>query len=151
MFDTKNAAEYFVVAWCKDWSIGQYLRVVGVLADGVDGADDWRKIEAQVTELYPWMPSMARQYANSVRTFVGAAYPKLSAWLFSRASDIDRLKCAPQIERLKPPSKLAKVSDKDRVEMKAATKDARQATDSYRLSRASFQTHQRSAWNVCKA
>lgn len=149
MFDTKNAAEYFVVGWCKDWSIGQYLRYVGALTG--DGDVDWTEIEAKVSDAYPWMPSMARQYTNSVRTFVGSAYPKLSAWLFSRATDIDRLKCAPQIERLKPPAKLAKVSDSDRAEMKAAVKDERQSTASYRLSRAAFQTCQRSAWHVCKA
>lgn len=148
MFDKKKAAEYFVVAWCKDWSIGQYLRVIEVL---VSDDVDWNDVEAKVNAAYPWMPRMSRQYGNSVRAFVGSAYPKLSAWLFSRATDIDRLKCANQIERLKPPSALPKVSDSDRAEMKAAGKDERQATASYRLARASFKTHQRSAWNVCKA
>ena len=147
-FDAKKAAEFFVVAWCKDWPLGTYLRAIGV---GDRGERDWGEWIAEINGLYPWMPVVGWHYRHGARAFVGAAYPKLSAWLLSRKTNIDRLKCAPQIEKLKPPAhKLAMVQDSDRAEMKSASKDERQASASYKLSRASFKTHQRSAWNVCK-
>lgn len=147
MFDTHKAAEFFVVGWCKDWTLGQYLRFI----EAINGDEvDWDTLVPQITAQYPWLPTLGKQYANSVRSFVGSAYPKLSSWMLSRISDVERLKCAAQVERLRPPCRLSKVSDSDRVEMKSACRDERQASASYKLSRDSFKTHQRSAWNVCK-
>ena len=147
MFDAHKAAEFFVVGWCKDWTLGQYLRYV----EAIEGNDvDWDELVPKVIGCYSWMPTLGKQYKSTVRSFIGSAYPKLSAWMFSRKTDIERLKCAAQIEKLRPPLRLAMVSDADRIEMKSATRDEKQASASYRLSRASFKTHQRSAWNTCK-
>lgn len=146
MFDAHKAAEFFVVGWCKEWTLGQYLRYVGALGDG-DNFDD---VVDKVTACYPWMPRLGRQYKNTIRSYVGSAYPKLSGWLFSRNTDIDRLKCAAQIEKLRPAGRLPMVRDSDRAEMKEAGRDEKQASMSYRLSREAFKSHQRSAWNVCK-
>lgn len=154
MLDKKQAAEYFIVGWCKDWSVMDYLRFVGVpmpAPNHIIEGKEWDAIEQLVSSNFPWMPKHARQYSTKIKTFVGCSYPKLSTWLFDRNSDVERLKCASQIEKLRSPERIKKVSDQDRIEMKASSRDEKQASASYRLSRAAFQTNQRSAWNVCKA
>lgn len=147
MFDRKRAAEYLVVAWCREWKMGVYLDAIAEesvhhnLEERLDG----------LIEQFPWLPQRWRVYQGGTREFVAGAYPKLSEWLWSRADDAARLKCAPQIERLKCPERLAGfVSDEDRREMKKSSRDMGQSTVSYRQSREAFKTHQRSAWNVCK-
>lgn len=144
MFDQRRAAEWLVVAWCKHWTLAQYVRAIMESPEG-----DLPVHEA--VEAFPWLTKYYSAYPRSVREFIGGAYPKLSAWLFARPTDADRLRCAEQIQRLRCPDRLkGYVKAEDRREMKASSKDAGAAALSYQLSRESFKTHQRSAWNVCK-
>lgn len=147
MFDQKRAAEFLVVAWCKDWTLGKYLNCV-LECPG----EELGQMVDRAVEAYPWLPTAWRAYKTPVRVFIGGAYPKLSRWLFSRPDDISRLQCAAQIQRLKHPKKYAAaVSDPDREEMIASKREEAASRASYRLSREAFKTNQRSAWSVCKA
>lgn len=156
MFDTQRAAEYFVVGWCKDWSMLDYLFTI--FEAPIHKDDKTQRIGEMLSkakENFPWLPANLALYVSGtrMRTFVGGSYPKLSGWLFQQESDVARLRCAAQIQRLKPPAlkhALRKVADADRKEMRASSSAMRQAQSSYRLSRDAFKTHQRSAWNVCK-
>lgn len=147
MFDRKKAAEYFVVAWCKNWSMSQYLHTV----TEIDYGGDLLPLLDMAVEEYPWLTKFGKAYKHSVREFVGGAYPKLNDWLWSRKDDLARLKCAAQVERLKPAILRGFVRADDRAEMKASTRDLAAADAAYRASRDAFRTNQRSAWNVCKA
>lgn len=148
MFDRKRAAEYLVVAWCRDWKLGDYLDCIAEEVGAKHKLDE--KLPA-LREAFPWLTDYWGAYTHSVREFVGSAYPKLSQWLWAQPDDVKRLRCAPQIERLKAPARLNRfVSDEDRKEMKDAARDLGASTVSYRQSREAFKTHQRSAWNVCK-
>ena len=150
MFDQAKAADFFVVAWCKDWTLGQYLDVV---TGKFDCKDELSQRVASVAHICPWLPSQIwqlRAYGRPVRELVSMYWPKLSDWLWARNSDIDRLKCASQLHKLRPTRSRGRVSEDERSEMKESSKLLRQATTSYRASRDAFKTHQASAWNVCK-
>jgi hypothetical protein len=148
VFDRKRAAEYLVVAWCKEWTLGTYLDVI---AEENVHNDLRGKLEV-LTEQFPWLPAAYAPYHKGVRDVIAGAYPKLSDWLWSRKTDAERLKCAPQIERLKCHGlQRGYVSAADRAEMVESRQAESAASSSYRLSRAAFKTNQRSAWNVCKA
>lgn len=153
MFDTKRAAEYFIVAWCKEWTLTEYLKVVLERPKLCEfGQGEFQGVLDEACAAYPWLPKDYRAYPRTVRVVVGATYPKLSAWLFARNDDVARLKCAPQVEKLCCPEKPKPIfSDADRTEFKAARAGLRQATTSWRAARDAFKTNQRSAWNVCKA
>lgn len=156
MFTQKQAAEYFVVAWCRNWTLTEYLKVVlerpKLTTGGGEPGDQFKEVVAEAVAAFPWLTDILPAYPRQVREYVGGAYPKLSAWLWSRESDVARLKCAEQIQKLRPPARMVGyVSAEDRDAMKRASKEERANTASWRLSRDSFKTHQRSAWNVCKA
>lgn len=121
-----------------------------VLGRQIDGVKDWDALISEVLAIAPWMPVNGRHYRGGVRAFVGAMYPKLSAWLFARKDDRERLGCAQQLQKLRARMTAEKVRAEDRKEMKAAHSALRATTTSYRANRDAFKTHQRSAWNVCK-
>lgn len=147
MLEQKKAAEYFVVAWCKDWSLGQYMNAV---FEGMH-YDELGDAVAVATAAYPWMPERFEHYGRPVREFVSRSYPKLNAWLWDRPDDLARLKCAEQVCKLRPRATAGRVAESDRLDMAEASKAMKQSTTSYRASRDAFRTGQRSAWNVCKA
>ena len=150
MYDQAKAADFFVVAWCKNWTLGQYLDVI---TGQFNSKDDLSLRVGAVSDAYPWLPSQLwqlRAYGRPVRELVSMYWPNLSDWLWSRKTDIDRLKCASQVPKLRPTRSRGRVSEDARSEMKQSSKMLRQATTSYRASRDAFKTHQGSAWNVCK-
>lgn len=149
MLDQSKAAKFFVVAWCKDWTLMQYVGAVFERPFG--NIKDWEAFVSEATNAIPWLPHEGRQYSYTVRSFVGSAYPKLSEWLWRQQDDVQRLKCAEQIPKLRTTGKLTLVKDEDRQEMRATSKNYRQAKFSYGASREAFKSNQRSAWNVCKA
>lgn len=150
MFTQTKAADYFVVAWCKNWTLLDYINAI---LEGAPRESLQEAVELART-IAPWLPELhfnAGLFSQGVKEFVLRAYPSLSDWLWKQKADIDRLKCAGQLLKLKPPAKLrGRVTDEDRREMKSASRGERQASTSYRASRDAFKTHQRSAWSVCK-
>lgn len=151
MFDRKKAAEYFVVAWVKDWPLWQYAAIISEVQDTSKlSREEFIKMMNEAREAYAWMPQVARQSKVGIRQLIGAGFPKLSAWLFAHSGSDKILLCAPQIEKLVWKHHRGYVTDADRKEMVQTTRDEKQMTASYRISRDRFKTHQRSAWNVCK-
>ena len=152
MLDPVKAAEWLVIAWCKDWKL---MRLLDVVADDASFGDVIGKGNA-AHKAFPWMPAQPSAYfaGVSVRQFVGGAYPKLSAWLFARKDDVSRLRCVEQIAKLRDPGACGSrraVSLEDRAEMRGSSRDYRRSMASGRLLSDSAKTHNRSAWNVCKA
>jgi len=144
MFNKKQAAEFYVVAWCKNWTLKQYLNLIMER----DFASGWVEPEdiATATAAFPWIPTNSGCYIGGrlVRAQVEDSYPKLSAWLHGRADDSKRLACAPEIEKLK---------DKGATKAVRPSGEARKygnvMANAALISRAK-QSQMRSAWNVCK-
>lgn len=145
MFDKKRAAEYYVVGWCKNWTLRQYANVVAE-RESMTAYIEPEEL-AVVTAAFSWMPVSLADYVKgrSIRAHAEDSYPKLSAWLHGRTDDVKRLACAAQIEKLK-----------DKGAWKASThpgKDGatyRKAMFGASLISQSNKSQQRSAWNVCK-
>jgi hypothetical protein len=91
MMDRKKAAEYFVVAWVKGWSLRMYLQVVAA------GGAPIKYDAAQA--LYPWLPdewAFIRQHR--CRSHLAESNRPLSDALWDCADNRARLALAPQIE-----------------------------------------------------
>ena len=154
MLSLEQAAKFLVVAWVKDWSMRTLLDVV----DEKPGEIAPERVQAAATAL-PFMPENLHWYvANhgsgvTTRHFVADAFPKLSAFLWSAKDNEARLKVASQIAKLRAGAikTTSRFSDAERNERRAVARESRQATESYRMSRDAFKTHQRGAWSVCKA
>lgn len=147
MFDKKHAAEFFVVAWCKNWTLRQYLNVA-LERESVSAYVEQSDVELSCAE-FPWIPADLGSYiaGRLVRSHVEDNFPKLSAWLHSREDDVKRLACASQIEKLR-----------DKGVLKAASHPPRDKDAKYRramygagLISAAKQSQSRSAWSTCKA
>jgi hypothetical protein len=88
----KKAAEYFVVAWVKDWRLRTYLNVI---------ADGGPRIEwDQAHTLFPWLPDAGLFIRNlSCRPYLaGANRPLSDALCDAGPSAADLLAFAPKIE-----------------------------------------------------
>ena len=145
MFDAKKAAEFYVVAWCKNWTVGQYMRVV----TETEERGNWFG-EAEVQEAadaFPWLPRNLGLYMSGrlVRSHTEDNFPKLADWLWARPSDADRLRCAPQIERLRGRSIVRKNNRPAALNKDYARQMQRMAAES-----AIKKSNSRSAWSVCK-
>jgi hypothetical protein len=91
MMSREKAAQYFIVAWVKEWTLRTYLEVV------TDGGPEIRFEHAQA--LYPWLPDSWPFAANHrVRTFLAEANRPLSDALWDAADNRARLALAPQVE-----------------------------------------------------
>lgn len=91
MMNRKQAAQYFIVAWVKGWTLPTYLKV---LADGGP-----RIPFDQAQALYPWLPG-PWSFINhhDCRTHLAEANRPLSDALWDAADDRARLALAPKIE-----------------------------------------------------
>lgn len=154
MLTLQSAAKYLIVAWVKDWRMRTLLDVLDGRTDEITEA----RLNA-VVDVIPFMPLDFHYYLASggrgilTRRYIAESFKRLSDLLWSASDNAARLKLAAQIERLKAPHGIVLSSRFDRgdLNMMARTRsNLRQSTTSYRASRESFKTHQRSAWSVCK-
>lgn len=154
MLDQKTAAEYLVVAWCRDWTMTTLLLTLCDHSQRDGEYDDYSSMIDRACAEYSWLPKSGFAFGTgkTVRGFVGGYYPKLSSWLYARHDDVARLKCAAQVSKLKCPSQPAALRSKlDKAENEKAKRDYKAATASYRIARDAFKTNTRSSWNTCKA
>lgn len=90
-FDKQKAAEYFIVAWVKDWRMQTYLEAIGFDGDFED-----------VHELYPWMPTGKNIHYmiknQLVRAWTALAMRSINDKLWDTDDNKKRLKLAKQIE-----------------------------------------------------
>lgn len=91
MMDRRQAAQYFIVAWVKDWSLLTYLQV---LADGGP-----RIAFEDAHALYPWLPgTWGYKLRRTCRTHLADSNRPLSDALWDAPDDRARLALAPQVE-----------------------------------------------------
>lgn len=146
MFDVTKAADYYVLGWCKNWSLRQYLNVV-LEKTSVDGFVTPAEVDAAAAA-FPWLPVAIWNYANNrlIRAHTDDNYPKLSAWLHGRRDDLARLACAPQLLKLRDRGRCKATRPGPRKDKKF-----KHAMDTARIVSDIQKSTQRGAWNVCKA
>lgn len=88
MMSQKQAAEYFVVAWVKEWTMSVYLHVIG--------AGEVIPFE-QAHALYSWLPKQWPFRPLSCRTYLAEVNRPLSDALWDAADDRARLALATNI------------------------------------------------------
>lgn len=144
-FDRKKAAEYFIVAWVKDWKIRTYLDAIG--AGDLHFED--------IHDVYPWMPpkELLGFYIMNTRiqTWSARSMYGIHSRLWDMADNRRRLSLASQVERfvsdvLVTPTQLRR----DRREKAAARRDAQRSELSYRVSVELMRRGSGSHWNVVK-
>jgi hypothetical protein len=89
-FSREKAAQYYVVAWVKNWSIRMYLSAVGIRGSRF----------YEVHEIYPWMTPDIAPYVKNMRIKIYAGYymKPIQDKLFDADTNEQRLKLAKQIE-----------------------------------------------------
>lgn len=94
MMDQRNAAEYFIVAWVKNWSLRTYLNV---LSEG-GPAIDWEAAH----QAYPWLPEGRHWFIRNppCRAYLAKVSRPLSDRLWDATGNQARLALAPQLAAL---------------------------------------------------
>lgn len=89
-FSREKAAQYYVVAWVKNWPVRLYLHAVGV------GENRF----AEVHKIYPWMAESITPYIKNMRIKIHTGYymKPIQDKLFDADTNEQRLKLAKQIE-----------------------------------------------------
>lgn len=90
-FDKKKAAEYFVVAWVKNWRMQTYLAAIN--ASDIQYKD--------VHDQYPWMPVDLHFYFRNqfIRAWAGMSMRLINDKLWDTDDSKKRLSYAPMIEQ----------------------------------------------------
>jgi hypothetical protein len=89
-FSREKAAQYYIVAWVKNWRIRTYLHSVGLRH--TDFGD--------VHDLYPWMAKDLHPYLKNmpIKIYSGYYMKPMQDKLFDADTNEQRLKIAEQIE-----------------------------------------------------
>jgi hypothetical protein len=148
MLDQKKAADYFIVAWCKDWTLIDYFRVVAELPNNPKTSVVYESCK----DLTPWADIGKDFYAfkRPVRFFVSTNYPKLSSWLISRNDNISRLSYSKELIKMKPKNNGESIHSKeDLKELEKTKKEYKSQLLDYEISRTNFKEAKKSQWNVC--
>ena len=143
MFDRKKAAEFFVVAWVKDWQIQTYLEAIGAKGKPIE----------EITSAYPWMPSKMNYYRSAVyiRSIMSRYMRPINDALWDTKDDMAKLKFAKKISEW--------VSDKY-IETKYDKEKRQELNKSYQamamtttVNAMEIEKRRKSSghhWNVCK-
>jgi hypothetical protein len=144
-FDRKKAAEYFIVAWVKDWRIRTYLEAIGA---GEVNFDD-------VHELYPWMPSgrnVHRIIKNSaIKPWTAFAMKAINDKLYDAKDNKARLALAKQVENWDSAGvKVGTIHKQDLYERKKEIISHRQRALEHKVSVELMRRGSGKHWNVVK-
>lgn len=142
MLEQEKAAEYFIVAWIKSWSLQTYLKVCG----------EGERIEwGDAHNIYRWLPDDPGFFMRNVyvKRYMDCAFPSLNNKLWDAPDNAARLKLANHI--LKADGAGAKqTTDKARLEERKNNKKYQASRLEARLSieqaRRGYGTH----WKVVK-
>ena len=126
-FSREKAAQYYVVAWVKDWPIRTYLHAVGL--KGVNFED--------VHDIYPWMAKDLTPYMKNMRIKPHTGYymKPIQDKLFDANTNEQRLGLAKQIEKWASDAYIANTRHK---------KDTRERHNDNRDYRATMQIYKAS-------
>ena len=149
-FTRAKAAEYFVVAWVKDWRMQTYLEAIG--AGGLD-------VE-KVHQLYPWMPPPKNKFyfekkkSPLIRGYAARVMRAINDQLWDAKTVPERLAIAKKIEQFAVDidmQKLTRASEREDKHDRRSDKRERQASKlSYDVSVELMRRGGGSHWNVVK-
>lgn len=143
MFDRKKAAEFFVVAWVKDWSIGTYLDVIGAKTEPIEN----------IVALYPWMPKDQIYYKShkKIKTIAARYMRAINDLMWDAKDNKARLLLAQKICNWKSDAYVKTLSDKEReYQMAEAKKQYMVTAISNSLEIEKMRRSSGNHWNVCK-
>jgi len=142
-FDKKKAAEFYIVAWVKDWRFHTYLAAIG--------AKDIRFED--VHKHYPWMPNKTHFYFKDqlIRAWTGMAMRVINNKLWDTDDNKKRLSLAKQIENWTSDKVDQKTTEKqDYRERKRALMQNRQSGLAHKTSIETMRRGSGHHWNVVK-
>ena len=89
-FSREKSAQYYIVAWVKNWPIRTYLHAVGLKDANFEDVHD----------IYPWMPKALRPYIKNmpIKVLTGYYMKPIQDKLFDANTNEQRLKVAEQLE-----------------------------------------------------
>jgi len=149
-FGKEKAAQYFIVAWVKNWSLRTYIGAV------MKYGSDYEKIH----DLYPWMPDAKNvhyYFKTEVRPWCALAMSEINNKLWDIADEDKRLAMpkflalAKRVENWD--STGVKQSARHIKEAKEHTQDMRKTRQSGLAHKVSMETMRRGSghhWNVVK-
>jgi hypothetical protein len=143
-FDKEKAAQYFIVAWVKNWSIYTYIGAIGVKDM------DYGKIY----DLYPWMPDEKNKhyyFKTEIRPWCALAMSEINNKLWDINDNAKRLALAKRIENwdssgVKPTTRHIK----DTQEHKKDMRETRQSGLAHKVSMETMRRGGGHHWNVVK-
>lgn len=145
MFDKTKAAQYFVVAWVKNWRIQTYL-------DAIGARDlDYEKIH----DFYPWLPANDNKHMYFknclIRAWISLAMNAINNKLWDTDDNMKRLQLAKQIENWDSSgAKAGTAHKKDVHERYKSLKKDETIKLGYKLSVETMRRGNGHHWNVCK-
>lgn len=141
MFDKRKAAQYFVVAWVKGWTIRTYLGAIGCAGVAYE----------HINSAYPWMPDYTDPYFRNVeiKAWAGSAMRSINDSLWDAKDDKARLALSYRIESFS--AKGAKLRNTGNSKLMAKVKaEYSRAILAHRISVDAMRRGSGHAWNVCK-
>jgi hypothetical protein len=145
LFDREKAAQYFIVAWVKNWKLQTYLSAVGA------SSMDYYKI----CELYPWMPSgknVHYYFKNTdVRAWCAIAMRSINDKLWDTDDNAKRLALSKRVEHwdssgVKQTTRHAKDTKEHRLDML----ETRQSGLAHKMSMETMRRGGGHHWSVVK-
>lgn len=140
----EEAAKWFVVGFCRCWSMRQWLSSLGMTVAN-------KEQQAEVHAAYPFIPTFWFM-TTPIRAIVNAEYPALHRYLDNNRSNPEKLlRAITQVMRLKALDRMRHVrSHADIKELAQSRKEMRVATTQRRQDKKVRESGSRSAWGVCK-
>ena len=126
-FSREKAAQYYIVAWVKNWPIRTYLHSVGLRYANFE----------DVHNIYPWMAKDLAPYLKNmpVKVYAGYYMKPIQDKLFDANTNEQRLKIAEQIEHWVSDSYVANTRHKkDTRERYNDNRDYRSTMQIYKAS-----------------
>lgn len=142
-FDKNKAAEFYIVAWVKDWRFHTYLEAIG--AKDIKYED--------VHTHYPWMPDNTHFYFKDqmIRAWTGMAMRAINNRLWDTDDNKKRLSLAKQIENWTSDTVIQSTSERqDLYEHRKALMQNRQIGLGHKASIETMRRGNGHHWNVVK-
>lgn len=144
-FTKEKAAQYFVVAWVKDWRFDTYLKSIGAS-------------RAEYTELhgiYPWLPPPDKvdfYFKNQlIRAWAAMSMVQINDKLWDAKSSSEKLELAKKIERFVSDKVVVRHSHKKALQERRMERNTNQASAmAHKLSVEIMRKGSGHHWNVVK-
>lgn len=142
-FDKKKAAEFYVVAWVKDWNVRTYLTAIGCKDINFDDIHD----------LYNFMPAQKHYYVvnSRIKPLTSIYMRSINDKLYDAKDTKQLLKLALEIEKFISDKEIKNIShQKDVAEIRKENKRYQALGLGHKLSVETMRRGTNHHWNVCK-